>query len=163
MDNPPSPVGEILEEVLSRLGIDNKIKQLRILKHWKEIVGKTLARHSCPVTVRKGNLFVKVDSSGWLAQITYFKEKIISELNRKAGSEVIRDIYLSLGKVYPQRKKGKLAPNLRKIRLSQKDLNWIENTVKNVKDESLRELLRRILIKDKKLKKFQNRSSKAKN
>jgi len=152
-DISPSPVGEILDQVFSRLGIDNKLRQLRVLKSWDEIVGKTLAQHSCPVAIRKGNLFVKVDSSPWLAQITYFKEKIISEFNRREGEKVIQDIYLRLGKIHARKRKRRSSPSLRNIHLDQEDLEWIERTVERIKDKHLKRALRRVLIKDRKLKK----------
>jgi len=131
----PSSVGEVLEKVFVRLGIDNKMRELNVLKSWDEVVGEHLSKHSQPITIRKGNLFVKVDSSAWLAQLTYFKEKIISEFNRRQGKEIIQDIHLRVGKIsQPQVKKRKTNSRLGKARLSKKDIEWIENTVSKIKD-----------------------------
>ena len=90
--NPPSRVGDILQDLLSTFGIDKKIKQLNVLKLWSEVVGGTLSEHSQPVSIAKGNLFVKVDSSGWLSEFSHFKEKIILKFNNRYGEEIIKDI-----------------------------------------------------------------------
>lgn len=157
-DNSPLPIGDVLERLLSQLGIDSKIRQMRILSCWKDIVGEKLSKHSQPFAIKKGNLFVKVDSSAWLAQISYFKEKIISEFNCKQGKEVIKDIYFRIGKIYPLSSRKKEKRGLRRIRLSEEDIKWINETLRSVKDEHLRKILKRILIKDKRLKKSNSTS-----
>lgn len=160
-DSFPSPVGEVLERVFSRLGVDTKIRELQVLRAWSEIVGRHLNKHSKPVSIRKGNLFVKVDSSAWLAQITYFKEKIISEINRREGREVVKDIYLRVGKVSsPHTHYRRKRTRLIKTRLTRKDQKWIEEVLAKVKDESLRRTIQRVLIKDRQLKNFLSKKSK---
>lgn len=152
-ESSPRPVGEILDQLFSRLGIESRIKELRLLKYWEEIVGKAIAQHSHPVAIHKGNLFVKVDSSAWMAQITYFKEKIISEFNRREQDEIIKDIYLRLGKISPVKRKKQTGNGLRAISLQTADLKWIEKITSRLEDKNLKKVIRRILIKDKRLKK----------
>lgn len=152
-DNSPSSVKEILDRLLSQLGIDSKINQMKILNCWGDVVGEKIKKHSQPFAIRKGNLFVKVDSSTWLAQLSYFKEKIISDFNTRQGKEIIKDIYFRIGKIYPSSSKNKERRGLRRVKLTEEDIKWIDKTLKSVKDKHLRKILRRILIKDKRLKK----------
>ncbi len=153
-DNFPSSVDEVLERVFTQFGINTKLRELKALRDWKEVVGENIKKHTHPLRVRKGNLFIVVDNSGWLAQITYFKKKIISELNQKQGKEVIKDIYLRLGKVKHRDTPGS-ANNwrIRRIKLEDWELREIENKLNKIEDEALRRILNRILVKDKKLKK----------
>jgi len=151
-DNFPSPVSEVLERVFSKRGIRKKMKEMNTLKLWREVVGKEVDKHTYPFSVRKGNLFVRVDNSGWLAQLTYLKEKIILEFNKKQGKKVIKDIYFRLGEIRKKREeKAKKFPQDKK--LEKAELDKIGRSLKEVKDKSLYHTLRRVLIKDKKFKK----------
>ncbi|MCD6318112.1 DUF721 domain-containing protein [Candidatus Aerophobetes bacterium] len=157
-DNFPSCVDEILERVFTRLGINKKLRELKALRDWKEVVGEKIEKHTYPLRVRKGNLFIVVDSSGWLAQITYFKEKIISELNQRQGKEVIKDIYLRVGKVKHRNTCGPAKDwRIRRIKLEEQELEEIKNKLNKIEDKPLRKILNRVLVKDKKLKKIRSK------
>ena len=148
----PSSVGEILERVFNKFSIDKKLKEVKALKLWEEVMGEKISRHSLPLFVRKGNLFVRVDSSGWLTQLTYLKHEIISELNERLGGESIKNIYFRLGEVKKKRK-GEIKAAKVKIDLEKEELARIKERLKGVKNKSFQPVLSRILIKDKKIKK----------
>ena len=144
-----SSVPEVLKKVLVRRGMERRIKELWILPQWREIVGEKISRHTQPITVKKGNLFVRVDSSGWLTQLTYLKEKIISQINQREGSNLIKDIYFHLGEV---KENCLVRENIQsgKIRnkLNKKDWVKIRENLVNLKDSSLRKTVKRILIRE---------------
>jgi len=148
----PSSVGEVLERLFNKLSLDKKLKEVNALKLWEEVTGEKISQHSLPLFVRKGNLFVRVDNSGWLTQLTYLKHKIISELNERLGGESIKNIYFRLGEVKKKRKRETKAAKV-KIDLEKEELARIKEKLKGVKNKSLQPVLSRILIKDKKIKK----------
>jgi len=153
-ENPPSRVGDVLNKLIYQLGIDTKIKEMNVLKSWSEVVGEPISRHSQPVSISKGNLFVKVDSSAWLSQLSHFKEKIISEFNKRQGREVIKDIYFRVGRIYSfSSKRGKVRSRLSKVRLCKEDLEWIDKMLAKVKDENLKKLLKKLLSRYKRAQK----------
>jgi len=148
----PSSVGEVLERLFNKLSIDKKLKEVNALKLWEEVTGEKISQHSLPLFVRKGNLFVRVDSSGWLTQLTYLKREIISELNERLGGESIKNIYFRLGEVKKKRKRETKAAKV-KIDLEKEELARIKEKLEGVKNKSLQPVLSRIFIKDKKIKK----------
>ena len=148
----PSSVGEVLERLFNKLSLDKKLKEVNALKLWEEVTGEKISQHSLPLFVRKGNLFVRVDSSGWLTQLTYLKHEIISELNERLGGESIKNIYFRLGEVKKKRKRETKVARV-KIDLEKEELARIKEKLKGVKNKSLQPILSRILIKDKKIKK----------
>jgi hypothetical protein len=152
----PSPVSEILERVFNKLNIDKKLKEMKALKLWEEVTGEKISRHSFPLFVRKGNLFVRVDSSGWLTQLTYLKPEIISRLNQRLGGESIKNIYFRLGEIKKERK-GKIETAKVRIDLEKEELARIKEKMKGVKNKSFQPVLSRILIKDRKTKKEKER------
>lgn len=156
-DSFPSPVGEVLGRVFSRRGISKKMKEMSVLGLWKEVVGKKIDRHTHPFSIKKGKLFVSVDNSGWLVQLTYLKDKMIAEFNKKEGGKPITDIYFRLGEI-KKSTKGKTRKPLatKRVKLEKIELDEIGRNLKGVKDKALHQILKRILIKDKKLKKVLN-------
>lgn len=156
-DSFPSPVSEVLGRIFSRRGIGKKMKEMSVLKLWKEVVGKEIDKHTHPFSVKKGKLFVQVDNSGWLVQLTYLKDKIMAEFNEKEGSKLINDIYFRLGEIKkPGEGKAKKPLPTKRVKLERAELDEIERSLKGVKDKALRQILGRVLIKDKKLKKILN-------
>ncbi len=149
----PSPVGEVLKGVFNKLSIDKKLKEVKALKLWEEVTGEKIGRHTVPLFIRKGNLFVRVDSSGWLSQLTYLKPEIISHLNERLGKASIKNIYFRLGEVKKKRKGETKAPQVR-IDLEKEELARIKEMLKRVKNKPVRRVLSRILIKDRKIKKI---------
>jgi len=144
-----SSVPEVLKRVLVRRGMERRIKELWILPQWREIVGEKISKHTQPITVKKGNLFVRVDSSGWLTQLTYLKEKIISQINQREASNLIKNIYFHLGEI---KESCSVRENIQsgKImnKLDKKDWVKIRENLVNLKDSSLRKTVKRILIRE---------------
>ena len=97
---------------------------------------------------------MKVDNSGWLTQLTYLKEKIISEFNKREGKEIVKDIYFRLGSI-KNKKKFSFIPSKR-IKLSKEEEEEIDNKLRNIEDDSLRRVLKRLLEKDIKVKKIRS-------
>ncbi len=151
-DRFPSRIGSILDRVFKNLDIDKKMKQLEALNQWREVVGDKINLHTRPLSIRKKSLFVLVDSSSWLAQLTYLRHKIISEFHRRYGEGVVENIYFRLGEV---RKvgSGKRAASVKerktRPRLPKREMQRIEDTLSTVNDTSLSRVLSRILIKQK--------------
>jgi predicted nucleic acid-binding Zn ribbon protein len=148
----PSSVGEVLERLFNKLSIDKKLKEVNALKLWEEVTGEKISRHSLPLFVRQGNLFVRVDNSGWLTQLTYLKREIISKLNERLGGESIKNIYFRLGEVKKKRNKETKAAQV-KIDLEKEELARIKEKLKGIKNKSFQPVLSRILIKDRQIKK----------
>ena len=155
-DGFPSRVGSVLERIFKNLDIDKKMRQLKALNQWREVVGEKINCHTRPLAIRKSSLFVLVDSSSWLAQLSYLKHEIISEFDRRYGEGVVENIYFRLGEVKKAEsgKRRALAKERKTSpRLPKREVDRIEGILKTVKDTSLSQVLRRILIKDRKLSK----------
>lgn len=59
---------------------------------WQQIIGKNIERRTRPVAIKKGVLFVEVEDSVWLYQLTLLKDKLITDFNSHAGEALISDI-----------------------------------------------------------------------
>ena len=77
---------------INKAGIENALKQESAVFLWKEVVGRKVAKAAKAEKVDKGTLIVKTDSSVWRQELQMQKEQLIEKINKKIGSEAIREI-----------------------------------------------------------------------
>lgn len=96
--NRTKTAGAVLPRVLSELRIESRQAEAEIVKVWNELIDPTIVAHAQPTGVRKGTLFVTVDSSAWLAEIVRYRRKeILDRLQHSFGREVIARISFRVG------------------------------------------------------------------
>lgn len=96
--NRSKSAGSVLPKVLSELRIDNRRAEAEIVKVWNDLIDPNIVAHAQPTGVRKGTLFVTVDSSVWLAEIVRYRRKeILDRLQHSFGREVIAKISFRVG------------------------------------------------------------------
>ena len=57
----------------------------KVLRHWDEIVGPTLAKRSHPERVERGVVWVSVQGSAWAQELRMMHEVILERLRDRAG------------------------------------------------------------------------------
>lgn len=92
------PLGELVNGVVGSLGLDRKRSEAEIGKVWNSIIDPTLTAHAQPTGIRKGTLFVSVDSSVWLDEIVRYRRKeILTRMQTCFGSETVQRISFRVG------------------------------------------------------------------
>ncbi len=65
---------------------------------WEGLVGKEVAKHTAPAFLKKGILFITVDSPVWAYELsTHLKDIIVKNINVGVGGEVVKDIHFRVG------------------------------------------------------------------
>ena len=95
----PTPVGELVGQVLADFGLDGVAKAHRIGAHWEEIVGDQVAAHCRPLGLRGDVLELEVDSPVWSQQLQLRKPDLLAALERKFGSDAPRELRFQVGYV----------------------------------------------------------------
>lgn len=151
----PVEIGGILEKVLKNLGISGQLKLIRIMSQWEKIFGPPISRITFPRDLKGKTLFVDVQDSVWLQQLTFMDKMIMDKVNQRLNSKAVEKIHFSVG-IIPERIEPVEAPMkpLDEMTLDNEDLDEISEYVSGVKDMELRKDLRRLIGKDKKLKKL---------
>ena len=93
----PEKAGKILERLTARMGIAARLEREKAVVLWEEAVGKNIARRAQAVSVRNGILFVVVQNSAWLQELSLLKEGIIEKVNSAIGTDVVKDIVFRIG------------------------------------------------------------------
>ena len=89
---------EVVTRVLGDLRIDRRRAEAEVVKVWNSLLDPVLAAHAQPIGLRKGTLFVVVDSSAWLSEIVRYRQKeILDRLRHSFGTELIKRISFRVG------------------------------------------------------------------
>jgi len=87
-----------MPQVLSSVRIDQRRAEAEVLKVWNHLIEADVVAHAQPTGLRKGTLFVTVDSSVWLSEIVRYRRKeILDRLQHSFGREFIARISFRIG------------------------------------------------------------------
>ena len=96
--NRTKSAGSVIPNLLKDLRIDSRQAEAEIVKVWNNLIDPTIVAHAQPVGLRKGTLFVTVDTSVWLAEIVRYRRKeILDRLQHSFGRDVIVKISYRIG------------------------------------------------------------------
>jgi predicted nucleic acid-binding Zn ribbon protein len=144
----PFGAKKALSSVLERYGAAGEVREQRILIQWEKIVGPRVAAHTSPDSLKKGMLWVRVDSSPWLHQLSFLKEEIVAKANQLCDEDLVQEIRFHLGRP-KERSNDALAAASRIRRPAAKErplpdpavgaeLAAIEEEAQNIEDDELR-------------------------
>ncbi len=96
-------VGSVLKSLVHRHGMEGKLLEYRLRQRWSEIAGERIAAHTCPDGIRFRRLYLIVENSVWLQQLTFLKPTLLENINAAAtgpgGPPAVTDIVLRVGNV----------------------------------------------------------------
>jgi hypothetical protein len=88
----------LIPKVLSGLRIDSRRQEAEIVKIWNHLLDPAITAHAQPTGLRRGTLFVSVDTSVWLDEIVrYRRREILERLQHSFGPEYIIRISFRIG------------------------------------------------------------------
>ena len=98
LPNEPTPdaqivISDVLAKVITRLGLNTRIKQEEIAATWSELVGDFLAAHSEPQQLSHGILSVRVIQPTICYELDrVWKKEVLQKLQSRFGAKLIRDV-----------------------------------------------------------------------
>ena len=92
--NNTEKIGKVIEDYIEALDVKGKLKEVRLIRSWEEIVGKTVAKKTDNIYIKDGKLFVEMNSSIARNELSMLKSSLIDRLNEKAGDKIISDIII---------------------------------------------------------------------
>lgn len=91
-------VGLVLPRVMADLHIDTRRAEIEVVKVWNSAMAPDIIAHAQPSGLRKGTLFVTVDSSVWLSEIVRYRRKeILDRLQHSFGRDYIARLAFKVG------------------------------------------------------------------
>ena len=87
-------IKELLERYVNTFKLKGKLTEVEILNSWESVVGEVIAKHTSKIYMSGPRLYVHLDSSVIRQELSYAKQKIIQNLNDKAGYDAVGEIIL---------------------------------------------------------------------
>lgn len=132
-------VGGILKKFVKNYGLETGLNLSAVKKQWISLVGQTLAAHTSPDVIKGKTIFINVDTPQWMHHLSFYKQEMLEKL-KNYGIENVR---LKLGRLNEDSVNKFKTTNA--YQLTEEDSRYIENTIKNLKDDELKEKFRRLL------------------
>jgi predicted nucleic acid-binding Zn ribbon protein len=78
--------------------MDRRRAEAEIVKVWNSAMDPALTAHAQPTGIRKGTVFVTVDSNVWLSEILrYRRREILDRLQHSFGREMVQRVSYRVG------------------------------------------------------------------
>ena len=90
--NDAKPLSNVLRQYLHAIGADVRIREIRALQKWDEVVGRVISRDTIDIDLRKGVLTVKFKSPLIRNEIMARRSEIIRKMNDAAGENIVKII-----------------------------------------------------------------------
>jgi hypothetical protein len=87
------PVGALIPDVMRRAAREHR-PLFAIQRRWPRLVGRQLAAHTRPVSLRRGRLVVHVDRPGDSFALNYARPKLLRQLQ---GTGRVEEIVIRAG------------------------------------------------------------------
>jgi len=86
-------IGEVLRQFFEENRFFKlKLAESRVVTGWDKLLGNTIASYTGNIYLRNNILYVHLTSSVLRAELMACKERLITNLNRHAGMDVVKDI-----------------------------------------------------------------------
>lgn len=133
------PLSKILGAFTENLGIESGSVLNAVRRKWADIVGPAVAAHTSPDIISSKVLTIIVDTPQWMHHLSFYK----GEISEKLKSYNMQGVRFRLGRL-PEKKDTTHIKE--EAVLTDEDLRFLENTVRNVKDEELKEKFRKLIV-----------------
>ena len=92
--NNTQKIDEIVQQYLKALGVDGKLREVKLIKSWDDVVGRTIAKATRHIYIKDRKLFIELRSSVIRNELFLIREQLCEVLNKNAGEHVVDEIVL---------------------------------------------------------------------
>jgi predicted nucleic acid-binding Zn ribbon protein len=91
--------------MLGEMGWQRPLTEARLFTDWPTLVGREIAEHCHPESLRDGELRITAQSSAWATQIRLLSGKLTHRVNTQLGATVVVRLHVT-GPVGPSWRHG---------------------------------------------------------
>ncbi|HEY8164747.1 MAG TPA: DUF721 domain-containing protein [Gemmatimonadaceae bacterium] len=93
----PTPIGEVVSDVLRQKGMKARLDQASVVTDWGSVVGPAIDAVTTPMSVTPdGILFVAVTTNAWMNELSLMEPELVRALNLRTGSPRVKKIRFQL-------------------------------------------------------------------
>jgi len=88
----PRPLGEVLQEVIDELGVQQEIDEARVIETWASVAGAKINEVTESAWMKDSTLYVKITSAAWRQELHMNRRKWRERLNGELDAEIVDEI-----------------------------------------------------------------------
>lgn len=88
----PGTLGDALGKLTREAGWEKTLAAEDLVRQWAELAGSDTAKHSEPVSLERGVLTVKCDSTAWAKNLQFMRAVIMTEITNRHPEAGVRNI-----------------------------------------------------------------------
>jgi predicted nucleic acid-binding Zn ribbon protein len=88
----PQPLGRLVSRVSLDRGWSPRLTDATVLGRWPQLVGRDIADHCTPLSLRDGELVLQAESTAWATQLRTLSRQLLHRLAAAVGKDVVRRI-----------------------------------------------------------------------
>jgi predicted nucleic acid-binding Zn ribbon protein len=85
---------EALDNMVKDLKLKHGIDEVRIREEWVRLMGAPISKYTREISLRKGKLYVKVESAPLKQELSFSRDKIRELFNKELGEEIIHEVVI---------------------------------------------------------------------
>lgn len=83
---------EAVEKFLKDFNLEDKLNETKLVNAWEDVAGKLVHRHTREIYINDRILFIRTDTPALKQELSYQKTRLIEQLNKSVGKQIITDI-----------------------------------------------------------------------
>jgi predicted nucleic acid-binding Zn ribbon protein len=87
-------IGEALADLIREYKLAPRLKEASVINIWEGLTGKVIAARTKKIYIRDGILHIYLNSPVVRNELMMLRESLRSQVNSKAGEEVVREIVI---------------------------------------------------------------------
>lgn len=92
--NNTQTIGEVIEQYLKSMKLDRRMKEMRLIREWEDLMGKTIAAATHDIFIKNGVMYVSLTSSVVRSELFMVRQSIAKALNDRIGEPLIKEVVL---------------------------------------------------------------------
>jgi len=75
------PLSDVVQQYLKSLGLDKKLKEVKLINYWETLIGKTIAKATTDIYIANGIMYISLQSSVIRKELSMIKTEHNKRMN----------------------------------------------------------------------------------
>lgn len=85
-------LGDVIDQLVGKYRLRAKLDEVQLHQWWDEILGPELTRYTEALYLNGSRILVHISASAVRQELSFAKNKLISDINKRYGQDRITDI-----------------------------------------------------------------------
>ncbi len=147
-----STLKDALNSKIKKLKVHHQLKEMQVLALWSTAAGERLAGQTKATRLIRGQLYVKVTSSAWAHQLSFFRREYIRKINDALGEPLVKDIFFQVGDIVSEAEESTVEEErnftFSKVELDENEKSEISKVAAVIGNEDVQNAFHKFMEKD---------------